>query len=192
MPEYDNIVPQNVGELEPLGAMTVKRQKTIPTEFESLNYIQNCEEASFGDLKSAFEWASKAPEYMHEFVFPVAGARLAGSLNFDFEKNDEVLMLTSGTRTGISPKEIEGDYFAVTDNKNYFYIVFTPYVNYKNMIKGRSVFLSLPSQGTVPILHFSINPGVHEPEDMAIAMTEVLKKITKTMNKLLDGYYDHP
>lgn len=190
--EYDNIVPQNVGELEPKGLIIIRRQKLIPTEIQGFDLIETEDTFKATELREAFKWASKSPYHLHEFIFPIAGASLAGSLNYDPEKGEDLLMLSSGQRMGISPKQKEGHYYVETDNLMYFKIFYFPPVEHMLLFRQSSIFVSLPPSGTTPVLHFTFNSGTHTEEELAIGMTALLKKVTRVTGNLLDGIYSNP
>lgn len=192
MSEFDNVVPDNVGELEPLGIITVQRKKIVESGAEGIFHLENGEARVFTDLRNAFEWSTRDAGSMHEFIFPMAGSSLAGALNYDPEKDAEVVTLSSGKRMGMSPKKRESEYHIETDQKNFFHIVYIPSVRQKHLFREDSVFISLDPKNSVPVLHFTFNSGLRSFEDLALGMTDLLKRITRITNNLLDGIYDNP
>lgn len=174
------------GEIEKRSTVRATRLRVAGANQFGKPMVRELGTFDFTTLTEALLWTSEAPEYAHYFAIPI-DLNLTGELFGARIPRHELLAIRQGDHPwGESPRMVDGHHSvsADPDTREIYTININLGLDQLALFDRGHAWVSLDSPN---ILSFSINAGLHTPDELRDGLIRMVSRTNQVMNDLLHG-----
>ena len=189
MKDRDNsIIAIEKGEFEPASIARVTRTRVSGGNRFGRPIANDLETRDFTSLEQAISWCLEASEYSLYFAIPIKNLGLSGKLYGPRVPQQETLVLERDNKTSESSRMIDDHHSVSADPATREIMSLNIHLDHSQTpLFDRGVaWVSLDDPN---VLTFSVNAGVHTPEEISEGLFQLTSRVNLIINNLLYGQH---